>query len=143
MNYLKLFQTHEEYEAFVSEGGGYIEPNVSYCVNENEVHYDFVPYIEGNIPKWNYLKSIAGVDNLGYWDRYYFNNYEILMFEEEVNDEDRGEFLYRIVAFEAVENGNSRVAWYPYCSGIIVETSDPENYPLTEIRYKGWWSDCK
>ena len=39
MNYLKLFQTHEEYEAFVS-GGTMMKPNVSHCVQENDVHYN-------------------------------------------------------------------------------------------------------
>ena len=39
MDYLKLFQTHEEYEAFVS-GGTMVKPNVSHCVQENEVHYN-------------------------------------------------------------------------------------------------------
>ena len=39
MDYLKLFQTHSEYEAFVS-GGTMVKPNVSHCVSENEVHYN-------------------------------------------------------------------------------------------------------
>ena len=41
MDYLKLFQTHEEYEAFVS-GGTMVRPNVSHCVQENEVHYNSI-----------------------------------------------------------------------------------------------------
>lgn len=44
MDYLKLFQTHEEYEAFVS-GGTMVKPNVSHCVSENEIHYNAKPYI--------------------------------------------------------------------------------------------------
>ena len=39
MDYLKLFQNHSEYEDFVS-GGTMVKPNVSHCVNENEVHYN-------------------------------------------------------------------------------------------------------
>lgn len=39
MDYLKLFQNHSEYEAFVS-GGTMVKPNVSHCVSENEVHYN-------------------------------------------------------------------------------------------------------
>ena len=38
-DYLKLFQSHAEYEAFVS-GGTMVKPNVSHCINENEVHYN-------------------------------------------------------------------------------------------------------
>ena len=41
--HLRKFDTHAEYEAFISQDGGYIEPNVSFCVNENEVHYNFIP----------------------------------------------------------------------------------------------------
>ena len=42
MDYLKLFQNHSEYEAFVS-GGTMVRPNVSHCVSENEVHYNPIP----------------------------------------------------------------------------------------------------
>ena len=41
-NYLKLFETHSQYEAYM--GGGEIAlPNVSHCISENEVHYN--PYV--------------------------------------------------------------------------------------------------
>ena len=39
MDYLKLFQTHSDYEDFVS-GGTMLKPNVSHCVQENDVHYN-------------------------------------------------------------------------------------------------------
>ena len=43
MKYLKLFNTHAEYEAFTATTE-FIKPNVSHCVQENEVHYNpFVP----------------------------------------------------------------------------------------------------
>lgn len=42
MDYLKLFQTHQEYEEFVS-GGTMVRPNVSHCVADNEVHYNAKP----------------------------------------------------------------------------------------------------
>ena len=38
-DYLKLFKTHSEYEAY-SVGGEMLKPNVSYCRQENEVHYN-------------------------------------------------------------------------------------------------------
>ena len=37
--YLKLFENHSQYEDFVS-GGTMVKPNVSHCVQENEVHYN-------------------------------------------------------------------------------------------------------
>ena len=39
MDYLKLFQNHTEYDAFVS-GDTMVKPNVSHCIQENEVHYN-------------------------------------------------------------------------------------------------------
>ena len=41
MDHLKLFNNHSDYEAFVS-GGTMVKPNVSHCIQENEVHYN--PY---------------------------------------------------------------------------------------------------
>ena len=42
--YLKLFDTHTNYENFV-DSGTMVKPNVSYCVEQNEVHYNPVPII--------------------------------------------------------------------------------------------------
>ena len=39
MYYLKLFQNHSQYNEFAG-GGGMLKPNVSHCVQENEVHYN-------------------------------------------------------------------------------------------------------
>ena len=39
MYYLKLFENHNNYEDFV-DGGTMEKPNVSHCVQENEVHYN-------------------------------------------------------------------------------------------------------
>ena len=39
MKYLKLFENHTQYESYAG-GGGMLRPNVSHCVNENEVHYN-------------------------------------------------------------------------------------------------------
>ena len=36
--YLKLFETHSQYEAYVV-GGEYLRPNVSHCISEDDVHY--------------------------------------------------------------------------------------------------------
>ena len=43
MKYLKLFDQHTEYETYIN-GSDKIFPNVSYCENENELHYN--PYVE-------------------------------------------------------------------------------------------------
>ena len=39
MKYIKLFNTHAEYEAFIATTE-FIKPNVSVCKQENEVHYN-------------------------------------------------------------------------------------------------------
>ena len=61
MEFLKLFQNHTEYDAFVS-GGTMVKPNVSHCIQENEVHYNPIPdpyngheYVDLGLPsstKW-------------------------------------------------------------------------------------------
>ena len=40
--YLKLFETHTQYETFIGGGGDtpFVKPNVSYCTEENEVYYN-------------------------------------------------------------------------------------------------------
>jgi len=40
--YLKLFETHSEYQTY-AQSGDMIKPNVSYCEDDNEVHYN--PYV--------------------------------------------------------------------------------------------------
>ena len=37
--YLKLFETHAEYTSYIS-GSDKVLPNVSYCEDNNEVHYN-------------------------------------------------------------------------------------------------------
>ena len=40
--YLKLFENHTQYDTFIGGGGDtqFVRPNVSYCTEENEVHYN-------------------------------------------------------------------------------------------------------
>ena len=49
MKYLKLFPQESDYQVFIT-GGGVELPNVSYCENENEVHYN--PLIQLNNEIW-------------------------------------------------------------------------------------------
>lgn len=41
--YLKLFETHNEYETYIN-GQDVLLPNVSYCEGQNDVHYN--PYVD-------------------------------------------------------------------------------------------------
>lgn len=53
MKYLKKFDTHSDYETF-KQSSGYVEPNVSACVNGNEVHFnglsDAHQYVDLGLP---------------------------------------------------------------------------------------------
>lgn len=40
MKYLKLFNNHSGYTAYKADVTNYIEPDVSYCIAENEVHFN-------------------------------------------------------------------------------------------------------
>ena len=42
--YLKQFENHTHYESFTVDTENFITPNVSLCVQENEVHYN--PYVD-------------------------------------------------------------------------------------------------
>ncbi len=44
-NYLKLFTTHSEYQTY-AQSGDMIKPNVSYCEDNNEVHYNPFSYAD-------------------------------------------------------------------------------------------------
>lgn len=48
MKYLKLFNTHSQYESYTADTANFITPNVSYCLNvPNEVHYNPLVSVSG------------------------------------------------------------------------------------------------
>lgn len=56
--YLKKFNTHQDYEIF-KQSEDYIKPNVSYCIQENEVHYKPIPHDYSK----DYFTIVSLVDN--------------------------------------------------------------------------------
>lgn len=46
MKYIKLFENHSDYESFTGSTD-FIEPNVSQCIVENDVHYSILAYVDG------------------------------------------------------------------------------------------------
>lgn len=62
MKYIKKFPQHSNYQAFISGGGGVDLPNVSYCENENEVHYN---PIQSNNEIW-YTSSNGNIVTLSF-----------------------------------------------------------------------------
>lgn len=47
MEYLKLFENHSQYADFI-ETEDFIRPNVSHCIEQNEVHYNPILFIDGH-----------------------------------------------------------------------------------------------
>ena len=66
MKHLKLFSTHSGYTEFI-DGGGVKLPNVSHCIQENEVHYS------SNIESFRIFKEVF-CDNVNETDREKFEN---------------------------------------------------------------------
>jgi hypothetical protein len=61
--YIKLFETHSDYNTYIT-GQDAILPNVSYCENENECHYN--PWVETRVvAKFNVATS-SGATKLCY-----------------------------------------------------------------------------
>ena len=56
--YLKLFETHAEYESFIQTD--YDKPNVSYCEDNNEVHYNPIePPLPNNVIKYEASEKLT------------------------------------------------------------------------------------
>jgi len=64
MKYLKLFNNHTTYDDFVS-GGTMVKPNVSHCIQENEVHYN--PKLHDYKKDYFTIESLEN-NNTIYWE---------------------------------------------------------------------------
>ena len=103
MEFLKLFQTHSEYEGFVS-GDTMVKPNVSHCVQENEVHYN--PIETRLIVKYNVIDSSQPTQLYYYFSHNgasssslgidMFDNVEIDGAEVSIADLDTAEGMYEL-----------------------------------------------
>ena len=73
--YLKLFETHSQYEAYI--GGGAVLPNVSYCIDNDEVHYN--PWVETRlVATFNVTDTSQPIDiQCSYGETESFNQIEI------------------------------------------------------------------
>ena len=70
MKYIKKFETHSDYEDYL-ESQDYFTPNVSYCVDQNEVHFEkYVPAPETRIiATFNVTDTNNPTNIVGYDDR--------------------------------------------------------------------------
>lgn len=71
--YIKLFNNHQEYEAFTSTDK-FIRPNVSHCIEENDVHYNPKGVLPENLELWEKFNQIYG-DNVTSEDLELFSTY--------------------------------------------------------------------
>lgn len=71
--YLKLFNAHTNYQNFVNRGE-MLRPNVSHCVQENEVHYNPRGVLPENQELWEKFNQIYG-DNVTSEDLRLFSTY--------------------------------------------------------------------
>ena len=102
MDYLKLFDTHSQYEEFA--GGGMLRPNVSHCVSENEVHYNpietrlIVKYNVANASQPTLLYYYYAEGEEEYWTRGVdmFTNVEIDGTEVSLADLDATQGTYQL-----------------------------------------------
>ena len=103
MDYIKLFQNHSDYENFVS-GGTMMKPNVSHCVNENEVHYN--PLVDPRlIVKYNVADASEPTKLYGYYEgeltaALLFNKVEIDGTEVSIADLDAAQGTYQLSSGE-------------------------------------------
>ena len=103
MDYLKLFDTHSQYEEFAG-GGGMLRPNVSHCVSENEVHYNpietrlIVKYNVANASQPTLLYYYYAEGEEEYWTRGVdmFTNVEIDGTEVSLADLDATQGTYQL-----------------------------------------------
>lgn len=63
MEYLKLFENHSDYESAES---GLLKPNVSHCIQENEVHYNAIAQ-QNAIDKLLNLLELDSIEDLSLW----------------------------------------------------------------------------
>lgn len=67
MEYLKLFENHSQYADFIKTED-FVRPNVSHCIEENEVHYNPDNYIKFKDPEIeelliNYMNSMGMLES--------------------------------------------------------------------------------
>lgn len=78
VNHLKEFETHQDYEAFVNSSA-YTEPNVSFCIQEGDVHYNPLPepepsheYVDLGLPSGTlWAKYNVGANSESEYGTYY------------------------------------------------------------------------
>lgn len=116
MNYIKKFETHNDFKAF--EGSAeMVRPNVSHCVQENEVHYrQNVSVLSGNEAAWEeYQQWICeDTDRLERDLVNIFSKHEI----DAYNYNDANNNDYRVFSYIKEDIGNLR-----YISELRIKTS--------------------
>lgn len=109
MKYLRLFDTHADYQDF-TETQEFILPNVSRCRASNDVHYN--PVI---------IESLASIANLG-------ENPDNVLWTPTSD-----ELMYIQATFDALDSDS--VDW---SEGTLYVSKDNDNYNIWGNNIKGW-----
>lgn len=95
MKYLKKFETHSDYETY-KNGQDYIQPNVSWCVDMDDVHYDrYIPTETRIFATFNNTTDDSGMQFFGFAKGLKDNIDTRNLFE--VFEYDRGNGVYNTV----------------------------------------------
>lgn len=144
MEYLKLFESHQGYEGY-SESSDFITPNVSYCEQENEVHYN--PYIRPNLcyrrvdPYYILCDNKGRIYRLTHHDTYYlgWNKSSTKLFHNMSPSGDYGVISDAISNYGAV-NGEIQFST-TYSGGIEYLTNDTFRWEGTDYVFSnGTWT---
>lgn len=129
--YLKIFGTHADYIAYVN-GDGKIFPNVSYCVNNNDIHYNSYGKIvskfdasPNNITRFIYIDDFPdSVCEL-------FYDGDMVAFKQDFiqNYQDSNKYVY---TGEMLEYDNNQYYLWEYEQKDEIEGIDEVKYLLTD-----------
>lgn len=129
--YLKIFGTHADYIAYVN-GDGKIFPNVSYCVNNNDIHYNSYGKIvskfdasPNNITRFIYIDDFP--DNVCEL----FYDGDMVAFKQDIiqNYQDSKKYVY---TGEMLEYGNDQYYLWEYKPKDEREQKDEVKYLITD-----------
>ena len=104
--YIKLFETHSDYNTYINSQDKVL-PNVSYCENENEVHYNpwtdprlIVKYLVEDATNPTHLYTYTQEEGMTVVGSEMFDKVEIDNMEVNISDLDTAEGTYQLSAGE-------------------------------------------
>ena len=140
--YIKKFDTHSDYEDFI-ETADFIKPNVSYCVDNVEVHYNPINVnvvakynFSGNIPAslWFQVKASGVNSNLGinYLEKVIINGIEYDITELEENGASLGTYSGQVIVEYQFKNKKRIPKMFFYGCTELISIDVPNGVEIIE-----------